>query len=267
MAAYWCHTGAGLKFLGNKFDENNLKGILLYSMKIDRLSRTQIAIVYPMLASVARNRSCLANHHAVEEPLEDASNGASSTYPPAVYTLHCIMSQTNPPLIGSVFERKPVSSPYSTPRLSSSVKTGFPAVQHRSQSAFARGRDELRKNGPGRTRDVPGVSVTENVGSRPPKRDQDDWRTQISIENEHKVDSMTEEEREKNRMEIVEHLGGGVGDLLKRVQEARFRRDEMGRAAVATLTPKGSMDAQDHESADRSVDEGLYRPPSEILNV
>jgi hypothetical protein len=38
----WPHIGAiqaqVLKFLGNKFDENNLKGILLYSMKIDRLS-------------------------------------------------------------------------------------------------------------------------------------------------------------------------------------------------------------------------------------
>ena len=141
------------------------------------------------------------------------------------------MSHSNRPLIGSVFERKPSAlSAANHPKLSGSSHTGFPVVQHRSKSAFARGRDELKRNGsvgPTRTKDVPLVQHANNGGGRISGQavtDPDDLRRQISEENEKRVESMTEEERDQERREIIEQFGGGVGDLLKKAREARQRR-------------------------------------------
>jgi hypothetical protein len=171
------------------------------------------------------------------------------------------MSQSDRPLIGSVFERK--TSAFSAPnhsKLSGSSHTGFPVVQHRSKSAFARGRDELKRNGsvgPTRTKDIPVVQLVNNgggrIGGQSPKPivDPDAMRRQISEENEMKVERMTEEERDQERREIIEQFGVGIGDLLKKAREARERRlapEERNGALDAIHT----MDMDQHTEQDRS---------------
>ena len=43
----------------------------------------------------------------------------------------------------------------------------------------------------------------------------------MSLDNARRVDSMTEEEREKHRAEILDQLGPGVDSLIRKAQEAR----------------------------------------------
>ena len=128
------------------------------------------------------------------------------------------MSQNDPPLVGSVIERKPTSN--SVTKVFIPTKTGFPAVQHRSKSAFARSIEGLRKAGTSRSRDVP-IVVPSRTAPSPETADAGDWRNQMSRENEERVASMTEEERERERQEILDRFGEGVGDLLRKVKLAR----------------------------------------------
>lgn len=131
------------------------------------------------------------------------------------------MSQINPPLVGSVIERKPTSK--FAPKSFIPAKTGFPEVQHRSKSAFARNIDNLRKTESYRPRNVP-VIVPSGPTRLPGPTDPDDWRERIGRENEERVASMTEEEREQERQEILDRFGAGVSDLLKRVRLAREKQ-------------------------------------------
>ncbi|KAF9464201.1 hypothetical protein BDZ94DRAFT_1308216 [Collybia nuda] len=130
------------------------------------------------------------------------------------------MSKINPSLVGSVFERNSSTS-FTPPVPSGSGKTGFPAVQHRSKSAFARNRDELRKPGYTRSQDAPPKILSD---LKPEPVDPDQWRWQMSRENEQRVEGMTEEEREEERRAIMDRFGAGVGDLLKRVKNARMKQ-------------------------------------------
>lgn len=150
---------------------------------------------------------------------------------------------SQPQLVGSVLERTPTSSTVSSSRFKAAVSsTGFPAVQHRSKSTFARTRDDQKKStlGDRRTKAPVVVSsrpVDENRGdpslaSQKPLSDPDDWRRQISVENEKLVDQMTEEEREQERREIVERFGGNVGDVLKKAREARERKNQASTTVV-----------------------------------
>ncbi|KAF8817072.1 hypothetical protein BYT27DRAFT_7204880 [Phlegmacium glaucopus] len=120
-------------------------------------------------------------------------------------------------IVGSVVERKPTSS-FSTPNAVVSGKTGFPAVQHRSKSAFTRNREELRKSTVSRPKDVPIILPTNG---HPASAEPADWRQQISKENEERVAAMTEEQREEEIRQIVERFGANVGDVLKRARLAR----------------------------------------------
>ncbi|KAG6827138.1 hypothetical protein H0H92_013056 [Tricholoma furcatifolium] len=121
------------------------------------------------------------------------------------------MSQNNPPLVGSVFERKQTS--HSAPKVFSPSKNGFPVAQHRTKSAFARNIEGLRKTGAARPKDVPIVASSRQVQALQPS-DSDEWRDQMSRENEQRVASMTEEEREEERQEILDRFGAGVGPTL-----------------------------------------------------
>jgi hypothetical protein len=149
------------------------------------------------------------------------------------------MSERNPPIIGSVFERKPAVPPTS-PIVFSSGYTGFPAVQHRSKSAFAR----REKNIPSRHKIIPAIIHTYR---KPKAVDPDEWRKQISRENQERVEGMTEEEREEERKEILARFGAGVGDLLKRVQQARDR--EAAKADEAQIHDQAPVNGS------RSLDE------------
>ncbi|KAJ7157145.1 hypothetical protein C8R46DRAFT_1004009 [Mycena filopes] len=135
-----------------------------------------------------------------------------------------------PSLVGAVFER-PSSTAFLSPGASTSTftqgssKTGFPQAQHRSQSkksAFARAREAKTVERADEPPVVVAVPPTV-VPSTPPNAtaEPDDWRAQISRENEARVGSMTEEEREEERREILERFGPGIGDVLKKMREAR----------------------------------------------
>ncbi|KAI0051645.1 hypothetical protein FA95DRAFT_1675680 [Auriscalpium vulgare] len=149
------------------------------------------------------------------------------------------MSPPEKHLIGSVFERN-VGSPASAPsdHFNPGAKTGFPAVQHRSQSAFARNRESTAKlpSLPDRPSEPPSLassSVTErSIDSHVPA---DGWRRQVSIDNERRVASMSAEERAKEKAEIEEQFGGGIGDLLMRVRAAREAREAREQQPVVGL--------------------------------
>ncbi|KAG5654318.1 hypothetical protein H0H81_004737 [Sphagnurus paluster] len=131
------------------------------------------------------------------------------------------MSQNPQQLVGSVFER--TKKNHSVPKIFTATKTGFPVVQHRSKSAFARSREESRKTSASSTRDVPKL-VPSQTFRVPSPVDPDEWRNQMSRENEERVATMTEEQRAEERQEIIQRFGAGVGDLLKRVKLARERQ-------------------------------------------
>ncbi|KAJ7245123.1 hypothetical protein B0H12DRAFT_1127908 [Mycena haematopus] len=131
-------------------------------------------------------------------------------------------------LVGSVLERAPISSPSKFPPASpfsqGPSKSGFPQAQHRSQkkSAFARAREAQAAASnarPDRTdRDYVPVVVP---AKEPVKEEAEQWRAQMSRENEARVSAMTDEEREEEQREILERFGPGIGDILKKVREAR----------------------------------------------
>lgn len=139
------------------------------------------------------------------------------------------MSHPNPQLVGSVFERSTSSKGAFTDskHAGSSRATGFPTAQHRSKSAFARGREELKKRteAPVRESTVPVVKSTL-ANSLVPETDTDAMLRQIDEQNARAVQAMTEEQREQERAEIVEQMGDGIGDLLKKAREARQRRGQ-----------------------------------------
>ncbi|KAH9922952.1 uncharacterized protein B0H18DRAFT_1016327 [Fomitopsis serialis] len=143
------------------------------------------------------------------------------------------MTTSHSPLIGSIFERKPQSKPNApTFKASLSGKTGFPSVQHRSKSAFARAREEQKKGEPSKPQYVPVVQPTmkveipkPRVAAKPASGESGDWRRQIEEENRRRVDTMTDEEREQERREILEKFGPDVGEILRKAREARERKE------------------------------------------
>ena len=119
-------------------------------------------------------------------------------------------------LVGSVFERTPSGSTQPS-NLSGSSRTGFPIAQHRSKkSAFARGRDELKRNPVEFPPPRIGMGKVTSTG---------DLRQQISEENDRRIEGMSEEGRERERREIIEQFGSEIEDLLRRAKEARERRE------------------------------------------
>ena len=145
-------------------------------------------------------------------------------------------------IVGSVVERKPTSS-FSIPKAAATGKTGFPTVQHRSKSAFARNRDDLRRS-VSKPKDIPIVLPT-NV--HPASTEPADWRQQISKENEERVADMTEEQREEEIQQIVERFGTSVGDVLKRARLARETRSVTGKIPETT-DAEGEKHSQGHST-------------------
>ncbi len=146
-----------------------------------------------------------------------------------------IMSDKKP-LVGSVFERKPGSSMIfpSSPKSNESA-TGFPRALHRSkESLFARKRGAQQQSA------IPSHGAIPPVVQRAPRTQEqeepgiDDWRVQMSEENERRVAAMTEEEREQERREIREKFGKNIGDVLKKARMAR-EADEKQKKTVASL--------------------------------
>ncbi|OJA14761.1 hypothetical protein AZE42_06234 [Rhizopogon vesiculosus] len=154
------------------------------------------------------------------------------------------MTSTEHSLIGSVFERKTSTAPTNpSPRFANSPSSGFPAVQHRSKSAFARAKEEEKNIGNARPANVPPILPTQPAEPTQPRElgvdlpaNDDDIRRQISEENERRVANMSQDEREQERREIIEQLGNGVGDLLERVRAARSRNAPKVPAVVEDMS-------------------------------
>ncbi|KAI6117864.1 hypothetical protein EDD16DRAFT_1519882 [Pisolithus croceorrhizus] len=117
----------------------------------------------------------------------------------------------------SVVERKVTSQPSATPRFTAKPGAGFPAVQHRSKSAFARAREEA-------TCQLGSIGHHGQPKRNPFLTNVEDLRHHISRENEQRLESMTPEEIERERKGILEQLGNDAPELLRRVQEARERK-------------------------------------------
>ncbi|KAG8963864.1 hypothetical protein FRC03_002483 [Tulasnella sp. 419] len=137
------------------------------------------------------------------------------------------------PLIGSVVERNPSNAKLSFKSQSTpDPSTGFPPVQHRSKSAFARAREAARKEtATSRHQQVPQPdSISRNIATESHSdgnaevqnvdNDQS-WRKQMSDENARRVENMSQAEREEERAELLERLGPGAMELLKKIKERR----------------------------------------------
>ncbi|KAI0036285.1 hypothetical protein K488DRAFT_41524 [Vararia minispora EC-137] len=138
------------------------------------------------------------------------------------------MSQFKP-LVGSVLERKPGLSSTTSSRQPQSTKTGFPVASHRSQSAFARGRDASRTKNTG----IVGRPTVPPSVTPLPAPLSDDWRGQVGKENARKVAEMTQEEREREKREIMERFGPNIAEVLKRARIGREREQATSAAAPA----------------------------------
>ncbi|TFK90974.1 hypothetical protein K466DRAFT_516113, partial [Polyporus arcularius HHB13444] len=144
---------------------------------------------------------------------------------------------SHPSLVGSILERKPIARP--TAPSAPTTRTGFPAVKHRSQSAFARARGSgLQK----REQQVPVVQSS----STPRPKDvfqsdaTDDWRAQVEEENRRRVEAMTEDEREEERAEVLEKFGPGIADVLRKARAAREAKQRTGGEKVRVDPPSSS---------------------------
>ncbi|KAI5998066.1 hypothetical protein EDD15DRAFT_2363892 [Pisolithus albus] len=134
-------------------------------------------------------------------------------------------------VIGSVVERKTTSQPSAASRFTAKPGIGFPAVQHRSKSAFARAREEAAVNSANaRRNEVPLVVPTGELQPPPTAEtksaltDAEDLGHHISQANEQRLANMKPEEIEKEREAVLEQLGSDAPDLLRRVREARERK-------------------------------------------
>ncbi|KAK7439312.1 hypothetical protein VKT23_017536 [Stygiomarasmius scandens] len=147
-------------------------------------------------------------------------------------------------LIGSVFERKPTgtpSAPSSASKPTSMLgKHGFPIAQHRSivksagitkgnerKSAFQKAREESRRNASARLGEPLKIGTQTRLELEPEElpHKSPSWRTQISSENQERVSSMSAEEREREKQEIIERFGKDVGDILRRAREKREKEE------------------------------------------
>ncbi|KAF9012860.1 hypothetical protein BDZ89DRAFT_1077231 [Hymenopellis radicata] len=171
-------------------------------------------------------------------------------------------------LVGSVLERAPSGS-HAAPRLPSSFGiSGFPVAQHRSKgkSAFVRRREEESKiAGPStRIREVP-VVVPQNKPFNPGPLSvesdvSEDWRDEISWQNQLRVENMTDEEREKEKQEILERFGFDIGDILNKAKETREKKRKR---ELDTLSNKDPLHVSLPEASPppyRSISAATSRP-------
>ena len=138
-------------------------------------------------------------------------------------------SAKNVQLVRSVLERTPGST--SSSFRSPAPKAGFPPVKHRTKSAFARSRDLSKMSSPnGECPSHPPPVVTSErlrvptVVLPPSTSDEPEWRKDVGWENEKIVASMSLEEREEERREVLERFGPGVGAILQKAKRNREMR-------------------------------------------
>lgn len=131
----------------------------------------------------------------------------------------------------SVSNKKPPTAP------SAGRPTGFPRAEHRSKksSAFLQNRQQqeaLERDGGGAPRDPLASSIPAGLPatlSRPPPnpsqqptaQNEASMKTEISTQNDERIQSMSEEQIESDRQDIMDRFGPGFLDLIRRAKEAQ----------------------------------------------
>ena len=131
----------------------------------------------------------------------------------------------------------------------------FPAVQHRSQSAFARARGQDHK----RVRDVPVVQTTGTTLSAP---EQEGWRVRAEEENQRRVEAMSEEERAQERAEIVERFGPNIAEVLRRAREVREAKQKKSESEKVGAESTSSSSSTPTQGEGKEPSAGLSSPSS-----
>lgn len=134
--------------------------------------------------------------------------------------------------IGNVIERKSPSRPSNTQCINPlASKNGFPIVDHRARaSAFKRARQnhldsENKSNSRESALPLRDASLIFPGGSRGNNRDfVPDLRQDISRSNDELLEGMTEEQRRRERQDVLEYFGPGIEKLVQNVKQARERR-------------------------------------------
>ncbi|VDC07059.1 unnamed protein product [Peniophora sp. CBMAI 1063] len=191
-------------------------------------------------------------------------------------------------LVGSVLERKPgsrasgsgTSNSKPLSRFAQSQAGGFPAAQHRSQSAFARGRaantERLgRPPGVAATAQVTPIPSSSSVTPKPSENgeisgdwrkeavnDEDGWKKQMEEENARRVEAMSEEERAQERLDILGRFGPGVGDILRKAKEKREKEN----AIKIDITPGQVEKAEEPDLVEVARRARSRSPPAPILS-
>lgn len=137
----------------------------------------------------------------------------------------------NVPLVGSVLERVP--GPTSSSLRTPAPKAGFPPVQHRTKSAFARSRNFSKQSaGNDERQSQPPAVTSEHPTLSPSTSDESKWREEVSRENDKIVEKMSPEERELERQAILERFGPEVGAILQKAKlnrkKTRDRQERTG---------------------------------------
>jgi len=131
------------------------------------------------------------------------------------------------PLIGNIVERKASTSTPTAPSTASSLpQRGFPVAKHRTQSAFARARQQANQARPQQPPIIQPIAVTPAKAPIAVDHDarSEDWRSDMDQRNNATIEQMSDQQRQEAISEIFDTLGDGVGDLLRRAREARERK-------------------------------------------
>lgn len=187
-----------------------------------------------------------------------------SIAPQSCLTYELITTMLQSSIVGSVLERKAVAKP-TAPSVPSeaATQTGFPAAQHRSQSAFSRARGGAQK----RAREVPVVHPSSSSRRRelkepPADSSPEGWRAQVEEENCLRVGAMTEEEREQEQAEIFERFGPNIADVLRKARAARETKqggsEEVGTQRSSSNSPRPP--SEDEENRARQTTPDSPRP-------
>lgn len=138
-------------------------------------------------------------------------------------------------VLGNIVERSSAPSSQkdvTTPQLiQSDVPLGFPKATHRSQSTFARRRAEQSNTQPNAAPVVTSfthrdITVTEESSVNPTGRTEpqteggrlDDWRKDMEAQNDALVEGMSEDQRKREREELISQLGPDIISLVDKLK-------------------------------------------------
>ncbi|KZT69607.1 hypothetical protein DAEQUDRAFT_765434 [Daedalea quercina L-15889] len=89
-----------------------------------------------------------------------------------------------------------------------------------------------------------------------------DWRGQVEEENRRRVETMTEEEREQERRDVLERFGPDVGDILRKARAARERKERKTENAEGGREEIPLVPGSPSRSPPLSIDGRSSRPSS-----